>query len=214
MIPLLMGALLAGLIGSPHCIGMCGGFSMLAARSPGDALAWHTGRLTTYTILGMIIGAMGDRIPGPGWIASAVAAIFLVIFAANLAGLLRAPALPIGGLTRLGSSLLRGSGPAERYLFGLLTGLLPCGLVYVALGFPLTAADPLWGGAAMLAFGLGTVPALALVATGLQRLLERFPSARLWMAGVVLLLGLGTLLIRYTPLESVFFPISPNLSSR
>lgn len=99
------GPLLAGLAGSPHCVGMCGGFAVAAAGGPrgrASALAWSAGRLSTYAVLGALVGAFGGALPGPGWVGTAIAAAFLVYFAARLAGL-------VFGLGALG---MRGMAPA------------------------------------------------------------------------------------------------------
>lgn len=182
MMPWLGGALVAGLVGSPHCVGMCGGFAT-AAGAP-----WYVGRLGTYAVLGALAGTVGRTMPGPGWVGTAVAVGLLVWFTARLAGLLRfeGPVLP--GLGRLATDMARRPGLGPRIAFGALTGLLPCGLVWSALALALAGGGPITGALTMVAFGLGTVPALAL-AGGLLRRLQR---PRL-VAAVVLVLGLWSI---------------------
>ena len=160
LLPTLGGALLAGLVGSPHCVGMCGGFAVAAgARGPAGALAWTLGRLSTYAALGALAGAAGQALPGPTWVGTVVAAGFLVWFAAKLAGLVgdvrfRVPLLAAAGRRLAGRADLPG-----RFAFGAVNGLLPCGLVYAALAFPVASGSAIAGAAAMVAFGLGTAPA-------------------------------------------------------
>lgn len=193
----LVGPLLAGLVGSPHCVGMCGGFAVAAfGGGPSRGLAWTAGRLSTYAVLGVIAGAVGHALPGPGWVGTAVAAGFLVWFAAKLAGVdaARAPAIP--GLARAAKALVGRTDLPSRLLFGGLTGLLPCGLVYAALSFPVASGSPLVGALTMVAFGLGTVPALTVAAAGLRRLTARSLTARRVLAAAVLVLGLGSLALR------------------
>ncbi|MEL6344821.1 MAG: sulfite exporter TauE/SafE family protein [Myxococcota bacterium] len=196
MLPLLSAALLAGLMGAPHCVGMCGGFAAATARTPLDALSWQTGKLTTYAALGALAGTFSGHLPGPGWLPLAAAAFCLVLFAAQLSGLVRLPARPIPGLSRLAAATLRRDGWAGRFGFGLLTGLLPCGLVYAALGLALGAGSTLGGAAAMAAFGVGTMPALAFAAVGARAIMQQMPYGRQLMAGAVLILGLSALFIR------------------
>ncbi|MCP4808781.1 MAG: sulfite exporter TauE/SafE family protein [Proteobacteria bacterium] len=174
-------ALLAGLVGSPHCLGMCGGF---AAAAPGPQ--WHLGRLATYTGLGAVAASVGWVLPGPPWIPHAVAAALLLLMAAQLAGL---------KLPGSGSRLFLAIGklaPRSPLVLGLATGLLPCGLVYAALSMALSTSDPMWGAATMAAFWLGTVPALAAAMVAFKKLATRLPGGRIGLAALVLVLGLGT----------------------
>ena len=187
------GALLAGLVGSPHCVGMCGAFAVAASERPLEGLAWHAGRLTTYAVLGALAGAAGSALPGPPWVGPALAGVFLVYFAARLAGLPGLPeswTLPL--VTRVGTALVRRRGIPGRYAFGLANGLLPCGLVYAALALPVAAGGALPGALAMLAFGAGTVPILAVAGAGLRRLAARSLAARRLLAVAVLAAGLLT----------------------
>lgn len=186
---LLTSAALAGLMGAPHCVGMCGGFAA-AARRPAEQLAWQAGRLTTYAALGAIVGAVGGTLPAPGWALDAAAATFLVLFAAQLAGLVRLPEGRLPGLIGLGSRLLRRGGLAARFGFGLVTGALPCGLVYAALGLTLSAGSAAAGALTMVAFGLGTVPALAVAAEAVRGIMQSLPRGRQLMAVAVLAAGL------------------------
>lgn len=200
LIPILGASALAGLAGSPHCVGMCGGF---AASSGGGArqLAWHLGRLSTYATLGALAGSVGWALPWP-WLGHAVAAVLLIWFAARLADLVPAlgPKLPF--VARWGAFWARRQGLGGRFAFGMVTGLLPCGLVYAALSMAVTAGSPAGGAISMLAFGAGTVPMLAVAAGSLRLLLQKFPRARLAVAAGVLLLGLGGLAMRAPELAS------------
>lgn len=184
---LLSGALLAGLAGSPHCVGMCGGLATAAGGGP----AWHAGRLSTYAALGALAGAAGAVLPGPAWLPAAISLVFLAFFSARLAGWGAAPPLPaaLRPLFAWAGRALRRPGGLGRYGFGLVNGLLPCGLVYAALALPVASGSAAKGALLMLLFGLGTVPALAVAALGLRRLTLRSRPARLTLA--VLVFGLG-----------------------
>lgn len=191
MAPALAAAALTGLIGSPHCVGMCGGFACAAGGRRGW-LAWTGGRLLTYAGMGAAVGALGLALPGPGWVGTALAAALLLFLALRLAGLGPAASAP-AGLASLGARLLRRPGALSRLALGMTTGLLPCGLVYAALSLPVVAGGPLPGALSMLAFGLGTAPALALLATGLQRLALRSPGHRRALALGVFVFGMLSL---------------------
>lgn len=195
MIPSLGAALLAGIVGSPHCMGMCGGFAA-ACGGAGKGLPWHMGRLSTYATLGALAGTFGRVLPGPGWVAAVVSTGLLVWFSAALAGLVREPSVRIPGVTRLASRAARGDGAGPRFALGLATGLLPCGLVYAALAIPVASGDALTGALSMAAFGLGTVPALLLTAAGVRRLSLRSLTLRRVLAAGVLVLGLASVAMR------------------
>lgn len=185
MIPLLGGALLAGAAGSPHCVGMCGGFATAAGP------AWHLGRLGTYAVLGGLAGVVGRTLPGPGWLGTALAVVLLVVFAARLAGLVKVEGLAIPGLAGLAARVARQPGFLSRVAFGALTGLLPCGLVWTALAMAVAAGGALWGALTMVVFGLGTVPALALATVAVRRL-----NAPRLVAAAVLALGIASIAMR------------------
>lgn len=196
MLPTLAGALLAGLAGSPHCVGMCGGLAAAAAPRPPQALAWSLGRLTTYALLGALAGGTAGLLPMPTKLATVLAVSLLLWFAAGLAEL-PLPRLPVpAALHRAGSALLKRPDLPSRFAFGLVNGLLPCGLVYAALSLPVASGDPLTGALAMVAFGLGTVPALSLAALGLRRLVAGTLWRRRVLAVAVLTVGLVTLASR------------------
>jgi uncharacterized protein len=193
---LLAASFLAGLLGSLHCVGMCGAFAASCARAPLGLPAWHVGRVTTYTLLGALAGAVGRVLPGPAWLPGLVAALLLVWFALGLAGLVPEPRIVLPGLSTAGARAARSTSTGAQLLFGAVNGFLPCGLVYAALGVPVALAQPLAGGLAMAAFGLGTVPALSLAALGVRRFVFSSLARRRLFAALVLLTGLWAIWIR------------------
>jgi len=197
----LLAALLAGLVGSPHCVGMCGGFAAACARprgSPGlpGAPFWHVGRLATYAGLGALAGSLGAVVPGPRWAPAALSVVLLLWFCASLAGLVPAGPARIPLLARAGAVLVRRDGAGWRFLFGVATGLLPCGMVYAALAMAVAAGSAGAGAATMVAFGAGTVPALALLTVAVRRLVLRGVWMRRLLALLVLAAGLGSVGMR------------------
>ena len=194
--PALAGAALAGVMGSPHCVGMCGGFAVATGTSPGGMVAWTVGRLSTYAVLGAIAGTVGALLPGPGWVGTVLAGAMLLWFSARLAGVSAGPSRSLPGVFRLAGGLLARGGVMGRFAFGAVNGLLPCGLVYAALAFPVELASPVEGAVSTVAFGMGSVPALSVAVVGLRRLTGRSLWARRMVALVVLLTGLGSLALR------------------
>lgn len=186
-------AVVAALAGSPHCLGMCGALACAAGERADQRAAYHVGRIGTYAALGAAAGAFGSAIPGPGWVGTAVAALFLVGFAASLAGLVPEPKVRIPGLSTVGARVARRVDLPSRVVFGAVNGLLPCGLVYATLSLAVATASPLEGAAVMAVFGASTVPALLLATLGLRRVVAGSRWARRGLAGLVLVTGLGTL---------------------
>jgi len=207
--PTIAAMFLAGLLGSGHCLGMCGGIAgalgaYLAARPLWQrALLFNLGRILGYALLGLLAGGLSAALgsldllrAGLGWLRLA-AAVLLILLGLQL--LLRRGLL--APLERAGAGLWRRLAPLTRRVMGLpgatgnlsvglLWALLPCGLVYTALAAALTTARPLAGAATMLAFGAGTLP-MMLGATGggsaLTRLMRRESLRR--AAGALILLG-------------------------
>ena len=124
-----------------------------------------------------------------GWAIVAAAAV-IVWFGAAMAGLLPEPSVQLPGLTRFATRAAGKGDLASRVLFGAANGLLPCGLVYAALGLAVASGDAATGALAMIAFGLGTAPLLTTVAFSAHRVLHQHPRARRALAVVATLAGL------------------------
>lgn len=196
MSPFALGSsFLMGLLGGVHCVLMCGGVvGTLCARTPdaspgkrtGDLLTYNGGRILTYTLLGAFAGGVGAA--SASALPSATAQVVMRLGAAAVmigAGLYLAGALSsFGRIESAGGLVFRVIGPLWRrvmearsplasLLLGTLWGLLPCGLVYAAMALSLASGSAGAGAATMLAFGLGTLPALLIVgglAEGVRRL--------------------------------------------
>ena len=177
--PLLM---LSGVLGSAHCLGMCGPFALvIGSGSPNvrsnlvRQLCYSAGRIFTYAVLGAAAAFLGLRIATAlaGW--TNVPAILAIVAGLLLLmqGLLATGVLPSRGVSGAVScpgaagfkALLQARGLTEVFLAGLFTGLLPCGLLYGMLALAASTHSVGRGLGTMVAFGLGTVPAM--VATGL-----------------------------------------------
>ncbi len=195
-IPLVVGAFLAGLTGSPHCVLMCGPFASACAHPRSGLGAWHAGRLLGYAILGAAAGGLGSVVAGPSWLSPLLAVALLCWFAAALAGLVPEPRFHLPGFHSAGRLLAAGHPARARFAFGVVNGFLPCGLVYSALSIPIALARPGAGALAMLAFGAGTVPALSVAVLGAHRLSPRTLLGRRCLAAAVLAAGLWSITVR------------------
>lgn len=174
-------AFLMGFAGSLHCVGMCGPLALALpvshtnnfSRVTGGVI-YNSGRILSYTIIGLIFGSLGNLIINTQWQGKLSIALGVIIllylftpkkylhFSAN--NKINKPFLLLRQqLGRLFQSKKHGS----LFLIGVLNGLLPCGLVYLALSSSVITASPLNGSLFMLSFGLGTFPAmLAIVVMG------------------------------------------------
>ncbi len=206
-------ALLAGLLGSTHCLGMCGGIAGALGMSTGPrspvsgmlyALLFNFGRIGSYALAGLIAGGIGLGLanllnytvlaPALRVATGLIMAAIGLQLAFNWRGLRRIE--QVGArlwkrLAPLTGRLLPVKNPPQALALGLLWGWLPCGLVYTMLLAAATSGSPLQGAAVMAGFGAGTLPALTLAgaAAGRFRGLAQRPALRR-VAGVVLL-GFG-----------------------
>lgn len=208
---LLVGLFLAGAAGSTmHCVPMCGGFVVgqvadRMARTPatrlcewrritgGALLPYHLGRTTTYAGLGALAGLGAGRLPWFGTISAALlllgAALFLLHVARLLPGLERAPVAWTQFVARAARRAQGG------YPLGVALGFLPCGFLYAALATAAASGSPLLGAAAMLAFGLGTAPALIAVGIAGQAAGRRWQRGVAVAAPTVMLLNAALLIV-------------------
>lgn len=202
--------LLLGLFGGLHCAGMCGPLMLALPRGGASAgaflggrLAYQTGRIVTYGILGAAAGLIGRTLLLAGvqrWLS-------IGLGTAILTGLFVSPrflALPwvVGQITRLKSAMavfLRERSLVSLATLGLLNGLLPCGLVYAACAGAAAAGSAVGGAAFMLAFGAGTLPiTLAIALSGRMlpmgfrlRLRHVMPVGIALMGSLLILRGLS-----------------------
>jgi uncharacterized protein len=174
-----------GLFSTAHCVGMCGGIlttMMFATPQAGQktklnvfkrSLAYNLGRISSYSIAGLIVGILGEQFielsqnTNAHFILQCVAALVLIGLALNILGLFATNKLTesIGMklwkiIQPLGKHLYPINTLWRALLFGMLWGWLPCGLVYSALLLSLSAGTALAGMLTMLFFGLGTLPGM------------------------------------------------------
>jgi sulfite exporter TauE/SafE len=208
----LFAALSIGFLGSSHCLVMCGGIaSALQLAMPQLSLVQQLklqlmlslGRLTTYAFLGALTGAFGATVLvklgiSLFWL-KLLAGVLLLLMAFYVARLWFALTL----LEKLGATVWRQVQPVAKSLlpldkstkalaYGLCWGFLPCGLVYSSLGWSLASASAWQGALFMLAFGVGTLPAMLAVGR-FARQLSQFKNNKLVRASAALLLALYAL---------------------
>jgi len=167
-------AFVMGLIGSFHCLGMCGPIAMalpMAHRNNSSRLVggviYNSGRVFTYSFLGLILGLAGDFLISPK-IQNTLSVAFGVLIGIYL--LLSSKTKNALKITPSQSLLVRLRKQMAKFLYiennsslfgiGMLNGLLPCGMIYLALTSSFLAGSALKGSLFMLAFGLGTFPTM------------------------------------------------------
>lgn len=218
-------AFLLGLFSTVHCIGMCGGIiGALSLSLPveirthkprlfGFVAAYNTGRIISYTLAGLVAGAVGTgvlqsagfdqghtilRIFGIGMMIAI--GLYLTGWLPQLA-MVEKIGIPVWKrLEPFARKLIPVSSLPKALLYGLIWGWLPCGLVYFVLIWALTAGDAMHGAATMLAFGLGTLPTL-ITAGFMTSWLTRFARsdrARQLVGVLIILMAIGSL---YLPIE-------------
>ncbi len=221
LLPILGAALLAGFLGSAHCLGMCGGISGMIAVNAGVtalstqlplAIAYNVGRITSYAILGAIVGALGQAavmtvpaIAGPVKLATGIIIVLiglqLVFDLRILAPLERSGAALWKRIAPLAQRLLPITTIWRAYGLGLLWGCLPCGLVYGALLIAVTTASAGEGALTMAVFGLGTMPAMVMTGIGAFRLSQTLGNARRAAGVLLIVIGVVTLAM---PVDKLF----------
>ncbi|MGB0953625.1 MAG: sulfite exporter TauE/SafE family protein [Planctomycetota bacterium] len=215
MMTLLGTVFVASFLGSLHCAGMCGGVVAFVAGTPGQQgasrtqVAYHFGRLLSYSIIGLVAGGfgavldLGGEAVGLGRFAIVLAGSVMIAYGVIL--LLRVQGrqikLPVpaflqrfyqagfGKVTRLTPTLRGGA-------LGMLTALLPCGWLYLFAAGAAATGHPLWGALSMAVFWAGTVPVLAALGVGvkklsgpLQRHVPSFSAVLLVVVGLMAVLG-------------------------
>jgi uncharacterized protein len=176
---------LAGLAGSMHCIGMCGGFACAMGGDPrGRAPSvlrhgvYNLGRVSSYCFIGAAAGYGGMLLVGHGGETTAGSAaqralallsgLLMVFIGLQFFGLFKRAGLHLlepGGhaLAQALRRLVKAPGMAAPLAFGVLNGLLPCPLVYAFAAQAAASGGPLQGLLIMAAFGLGTFPAMLMM---------------------------------------------------
>jgi len=190
-------AFTVGFLGSTHCMPMCGGIVGILSqqgdskpKNLSNSLAYNTGRILSYSFIGLLAGLIGQLTLSPIGTESLIiisrllTSVFMLSFGFYLLGWLNF----LSHLERAGQGIWKRVSPLSRkvlpirnkrsaFILGLIWGWLPCGLVYSALAWSLASANPVNGALIMLCFGLGTLPMLLSMGVASEKLLARRRSA-------------------------------------
>ncbi len=169
-------AFILGLLGSWHCIGMCGPIALMVPGSKGKnriftLLLYHGGKIVTYVIIGSLIGVFSAFITS-----FKIQAIITIGVGAAIAVLAFAPSLLnrverkgyqfFSPLVRIKNQLAQALNKQKleySFYIGFLNGFIPCGMVYVAALGSLAQPNVGEGMLFMVFFGLGTMPFMSLL---------------------------------------------------
>jgi len=202
-----------GLLGSFHCVGMCGAIAFALPRNQyrwkflSGRILYNFGRITTYSIFGLFFGFVGQAVSVAGFqqrlsITIGIMMIFAIVIPRKFTQKLFSFGLIAPLVTRLKSGIGRlfGNGSmVSLFSIGILNGLLPCGFVYVGIGGSLTT-NSIGGGAAYMAlFGLGTLPTMLaaslatnIISLNVRNAIRRFlPFGMALLAVMFILRGMG-----------------------
>lgn len=226
---MLWSAFLLGLLGSLHCVGMCGpiAFMLPVDRSNSfkkvtQIFLYHIGRLITYGIIGAIFGLLGKGLYlfGVQQNLSIVIGVLMILLVILPTAKLQkfSIAKPIYRLISKVKSALGAQFKKKTldtfFTIGFLNGFLPCGLVYMAVFASVTTANLFEGGLYMLLFGLGTVPLMTsavylgkfLNSTIKQRIQKAIPIFVVIIGILFILRGMGLGIPYISPSEMVAVP--------
>ena len=215
----LVAAFMIGLLGSTHCIGMCGGIVGALTMGLPEAtrqsslkllpylLTYNAGRLFSYSLAGLIIGLLSSSMSeffqiGRFPVGGIVGGLFMVALGIYIGGWLQTMKYleQLGGhfwrlIEPFGRRIMPVKTPVQALGLGLLWGWLPCGLVYSTLALAATAGDAVQSMMLMLAFGVGTLPMLLMMG-GFAEKLQRFTRNKWtrYIAGI-LLIAFGAMIL-------------------
>ena len=202
-------AFMTGLLGSGHCLGMCGGlvsafFMKLQARGPWPYLTYHAGRIAVYAVVGLIAALLGAVLVSSGRIGLAqgvlqiVAGVIVILLGLDLLGV--SPIrnaygfAPVAWLRRQFMAAAQKGPVVGALIGGAINGLMPCSMTMAMAVQATTAPSPPEGMLLMLAFGAGTLPSMLSASFLFGRL---GPRLRGWLlkgaALFVIALGVSTL---------------------
>ncbi len=192
-----------GLAGGLHCVGMCGPLVLAAtAGNPfaGSKIIYNLGRVLTYGFLGLLAGAVGEFLqilPYQNLLAYVLGGIFLLIGFGAISGV----HIPIlSSLIHRFTNWLKATfgnflhGKKNIFFLGMLNGLLPCGLTYLALTYCFTLDSSLEGFLFMIVFGIGTIPVMVGLLWALGITLNKI-KLNYRKLSMVVMIAIGSLMI-------------------
>lgn len=203
-------AFLLGFVGSLHCAGMCGPLALalpVVGRTRASfilsRLTYNLGRVVTYGALGLVFGLLGATLALAGlqrWLSLLAGAALLIGLLASSRHAVGTSAFKLVGWVKAGlGQLLQRRSFSALFMLGLLNGLLPCGLVYVACASATATGSLLTATEYMLSFGAGTLPMMLGIGLAGRRVQAAFrfqtqaviPASILIIAVLLILRGMA-----------------------
>jgi sulfite exporter TauE/SafE len=202
-------AFMAGILGSGHCIGMCGAlvsafFMKASPTSAAPYAAYHAARLSVYTFIGLLAALLGAALVSTGLIGKVqgilqiIAGLVVILLGLDILGLspvrVHVTLLPVAWLRRAFGKAASKGNVAGAAAGGLVNGFMPCSLTLAMAVKATTVSEPWQGPLLMLVFGLGTLPSMLFVSLAFGKLGTR---VRGWLlkgaAVIVIAMGIATL---------------------
>lgn len=177
-------ALLLGLAGSLHCLGMCGPLviALHNAQPKGTAvkskIIYHLARISVYASLGFTVGIVGSTFSFFGWqqllsITAGFLMLFFIIFPSGVGFVKNSPLRIISFIKARFGYLIQRKNGLSFFLLGAINGLLPCGLVYTAMAAALATGSLYKSVGFMLLFGLATSPILFVATEAINWMMKK-----------------------------------------
>ncbi|WP_339849492.1 sulfite exporter TauE/SafE family protein [uncultured Dokdonia sp.] len=211
---MLWSALIFGLLGSFHCVGMCGPIAFMLpvdrknpVKRAFQLMSYHAGRVLTYSVLGLVFGIVGKsfNLFGIQQQLSIIIGVLMIVVILiptkifNKYNFSRPLYKAVGKVKSSMGTALKKKDPGTFFTIGYLNGLLPCGLVYMAIFGALASGGAWEGGLYMAVFGLGTIPLMTtaiylgnfLKGKAKQRIVKMIPVFVVIVGVLFIVRGLG-----------------------
>lgn len=174
-------AFVLGLAGSLHCVGMCSPLVLAVTSKEGllTRVLYNGGRILMYCFLGALVSSVGFLLPTIAQYAISILLGISLLIMGITGSNFKTPAFSVifkftTSLKALFSKMLQKKSKFSVFVMGVLNGLLPCGLTFLALTSCITVDGPIGGFVLMAAFGLGTIPVMLGVTSGIPLLTSKF----------------------------------------
>lgn len=201
----------ASILGSTHCVTMCGPIAITVNNASGYMTLYHIGRLISYLILGMLAGLLGEtflsaNFPIVSTISIGLISVFFIYTGYKLIMGKPLEFLPTKTIASLISQPAKWSlsqkMPVKSLTLGVINGFLPCGWVYMFVIGAVATKSPLYSAVILFIFWLGTVPALSAFPYIYKKTFKKSPRKLATLAGVILIIiGLANITFHLFPTE-------------
>ena len=202
----------ASILGSTHCVTMCGPIAITVNNSSGYMSLYHIGRLISYLILGTLAGLLGEAFLSNNFSLISTISIVLISTFFIYTGYKLIIGKPLEFLpsktiafliSKPAKWSLSQSRPVKSLTLGIVNGFLPCGWVYIFVIGAVATKNPLYSAGILFIFWLGTVPALSAFPYLYKKTLRRAPKRLAVAAGVLLIIvGLANITLHLLPGEN------------